>query len=267
MIDKSTIRIPRPLIILILCLVIGIPCGRFIKSQWERNRVMEDLDNRMKSYEEQLSSEVPNLCQNIDLPITGTYTAHNIPELELFSSDGDAYFYNVNAGCAVTLHADSDFDKLGDRDKYDILVSLYEQIGPIYEEFLNEYFPEYISNPNWEVLPKLYISYDYDKCEAYVQTPDHLYQYSLYYDDLYLLDGESYFLMDEDSKWNRKRRESSGSGSYSGSGSGSSSSHGSGSAGGYSYTDADDYADQNYEDYMMDGLDEDEAYEEAYDDW
>lgn len=145
------------------------------------------------------------------------------------------------------------------------MTRLFDQIEPLYEEFLVENFPEYRNNPNWEVIPKLFVSYETKDCEAFIQTPEHLYQYSLYYEDLYLVDGESYFLMDEQSRWNRKPRESNNSNAYTGTG--SYGSGGSGGASGYSYYDADDYADEYAEEYMEEGFGYEDAYDEAYDDW
>lgn len=100
------------LIILCLCLVIGFPIGRMIKQGMDRGAEIEKVTNRMEEYEEQISTEFPKTCAKINLPVTGTYTAEGKPELVLTNEDGDYHFYRVSAGCAVTLHTDSQFDKM-----------------------------------------------------------------------------------------------------------------------------------------------------------
>ena len=116
----------------------------------------------------------------------------------------------------------------------------------------------------------LFIGYALGEYEAYIQTPEHLYQYSRYYDDLYLVDGESYYLMDEKSRWNRKRGRSGkhSQGTTQGTtGSGIGDKSGKRRNSGNSYSDADDYADEYAEYYMEEGYDYDDAYDEAYDEW
>ena len=112
----------------------------------------------------------------------------------------------------------------------------------------------------------LFIGYALGEYEAYIQTPEHMYQYSRYYDDLYLVGGESYYLMDEKSRWNRKRGRS-GKHRQGTTGSGIGDKSGKRRNSGNSYSDADDYADEYAEYYMEEGYDYDDAYDEAYDEW
>ena len=173
----------------------------------------------------------------------------------------------MNVNYKVTLHLDRSFDKLTDRSKYTALVELLPKIEVLYDYFLDENFPEFQDLIDNELVEGLTVDYRKDRHhDLFIETPNHLYQYSYMYDDLFIMDGESVFVMDEKSKWNRKRSES-GSGYGAGSGAGARGGSGSSGYSGYSYTDADDYADEHYEDYMEEGYDYDDAYDVAYDDW
>ena len=68
---------------------------------------------------------------------------------------------------------------------------------------LEEYFPEYAAGISQEPAEGLHIAYKKAEYEVFIETPQHSYQYSKMYDDLFILDGESYFLEDEQSKWNK----------------------------------------------------------------
>jgi hypothetical protein len=69
--------------------------------------------------------------------------------------------------------------------------------------FLEEYFPEYAAGISQEPAEGLHIAYKKAEYEVFIETPQHSYQYSRMYDDLFILDGESYFLEDEQSRWNK----------------------------------------------------------------
>ena len=88
----------------------------------------------------------------------------------------------------------------------------------------------------------------------------------IYLDDM-TWDFDVYYLMDEKSRWNRKRGRSGkpSQGTTQGTtGSGIGDKSGKRRN---SYSDADDYADEYAEYYMEEGYDYDDAYDEAYDEW
>ena len=75
--------------------------------------------------------------------------------------------------------------------------------GRLIVRVLLEYFPEYAALRSQEPAEGLTIGYRKPEYEVYIETPRHLYQYSKMYDDLFMLDGESCFLEDEQSRWTK----------------------------------------------------------------
>lgn len=258
---EKEMRTVKIITVVILCLVAGNFGFTFFKRAFDRSRELENMQATIAEYEEKISSEFPAYCSGIDLSVSGSYTAKGSAQLDLFDGSKKIQFYTITPNCSVTLHTDASFDRLKDRERYNILNELNEQAERTYVVFLEENMPVFADYTHVEPTPDIQISYKTCRPDVYIQTQDHLYQYSRMYDDLYVLDGESYFLMDEGSRWNRETKEYSNH-SYD--------SHyhygGSDNYGGY-YSDADDYADEHYEEYMEEGMDFDDAYDAAYDDW
>ena len=109
----------------------------------------------------------------------------------------------MNLDYEVTLQADEYFDSLDDRSKYNYLGALYQTAGEAHAAFLQESFRDLMDLHGWTTVEDLSIAYKGGEYEVYIETPAHRYQYSRMYDDLFILDGESYFLMDEESRWKK----------------------------------------------------------------
>ena len=264
--DRSVWIVPA-LAAIVLCCIIGYRGYRALKVNSAKHAAMKQLEAHLEDYKEKVATDYAKLCAKQITDPLGTYTAEGITTLEQLYINSKREFYAVHVNYKVTLHLDRSFDKLSDRSKYTTLVDLVPKIEVLYDYFLDENFPEFQDTMDVELAEGLVVDYRKERHhDVFIETPKHVYQYSYMYDDLFIMDGESVFLMDEKSRWNRNRNKSgSGAGVSSGYGGGS----GSGTRGGsgYRYTDADDYADEHYEDYMEEGYDYDDAYDAAYDDW
>jgi hypothetical protein len=109
----------------------------------------------------------------------------------------------VNLDYEVTLQADEYFDSFDDRSKYNYLGAFYQMAGEAHDAFLQESFGDLVDLRGWTTVERLSITYEGGEYEVFIETPAHLYQYSRMYDDLFILDGESYFLEDEQSRWKK----------------------------------------------------------------
>ena len=264
--DPSVWIVPA-LAAIVLCCIIGYRSYRAIKVNFDKRAAMKQLEAHLEDYKEKVATDYAKLCAKQITDPPGTFTAEGLATIEPLYTYKKHDYYEVNVNYKVTLHLDRSFDKLTDRSKYTALVELLPKIEVLYDYFLDENFPEFQDLIDNELVEGLTVDYRKDRHhDLFIETPKHLYQYSYMYDDLFIMDGESVFVMDEKSKWNRKRSES-GSGYGAGSGAGARGGSGSSGYSGYSYTDADDYADEHYEDYMEEGYDYDDAYDAAYDDW
>ena len=169
-----------------------------------RNAEVEKVESRLEEYEKLVPEQLPAFCKERGAEPVGTYTAKGFPELTLSPGSGSKYqFYRVNLDYEVTLHVDESFDSLGDRAKYNRLCDLYKKTGEAYDAFIQKSFPEFTDRHGWSPVEGLNITYEGGEREVYIETPSHLYQYSRMYDDLFFLDGESYFLEDEQSRWTK----------------------------------------------------------------
>lgn len=175
-----------------------------IKHDLDRNAEVRKVESRLEEYEKLVPEELPKLCRERGIGLDGTYTAKGFPELTLASGSGSKYqFYSVNLDYEVTLQADEYFDSLDDRSKYNYLGALYQTAGEAHAAFLQESFRDLMDLHGWTTVEDLSIAYKGGEYEVYIETPAHRYQYSRMYDDLFILDGESYFLMDEESRWKK----------------------------------------------------------------
>lgn len=175
-----------------------------IKHDLDRNAEVRKVESRLEEYEKLVPEELPKLCRERGIGLDGTYTAKGFPEITLAPGSGSKYqFYRVKLDYEVTLQADEYFDSLDDRSKYNYLGALHEMSGEAYDAFLLETFRDLMDLHGWGPVEGLSITYEGGEYEVYIETPAHRYQYSRMYDDLFILDGESYFLMDEQSRWNK----------------------------------------------------------------
>ena len=200
---------PRARLIVLVLLVIAcvyavFRFGQRIKISYDREAALVSVEKRMEEYKERIAEELPGLCEARGIGLDGTYTAEAAPQLEYSPGSGEKYqFYDVKPDYSVTLHADESFDGYDDRTKYEYLVKLYPMAGEAHDAFLQECFPEYAALRSQEPAEGLTIGYRKPEYEVYIETPRHLYQYSKMYDDLFMLDGESCFLEDEQSRWTK----------------------------------------------------------------
>lgn len=151
-------------------------------------------------------------------------------------------------------------------------------------------FPDYAytaensTYPLYLTIGDVTIDFEQDwEFDVWVKTPSNIYEYYAFgapMFDGYEINGKYTAVKDEDEEAARAKKSgstsrSSGSASSYGNSSGSGARHsysgssGSDSSSGSDYDNADDYADENYEDYMDSGEfdNEDDAWEAAYDDF
>jgi hypothetical protein len=175
-----------------------------IKRDMDANAEVRKVESRLEEYEKLVPEKLPEFCKEQGIGLDGTYTAQGFPELTKSPGSGQKYqFYRVNLDYEVTLHADEYFDSFDDRSKYNHLCDLYQIAGEAYDAFLQESFRDLVDLHGWTTVEGLSITYEGGEYEVYIETPAHLYQYSRMYDDLFILDGESYFLEDEQSRWKK----------------------------------------------------------------
>ncbi|MCR5811494.1 MAG: hypothetical protein K6G34_08970 [Lachnospiraceae bacterium] len=175
-----------------------------IKHDMDRNAEVRKVESRLEEYGKLAPEELPKFCGERGIGLDGTYTAKVFPELTISPGSGQKYqFYSVNLDYEVTLQTAEYFDSLDDRAKYNYLGALYQMSGEAYDAFLQESFRDLVDLHGWTTVEGLSIAYKGGEYEVYIETPAHRYQYSRMYDDLFILDGESYFLMDEKSRWNK----------------------------------------------------------------
>lgn len=175
-----------------------------IKHDLDRNAEVKKVESRLEEYNELVSEKLPKYCEERGIELDGTYAAKGFPEITLAPGSGSKYqFYRVKLDYEVTLQADEYFDSLDDRAKYNYLGALYQTAGEAHADFLHESFSDLMDLHGWTPVEGLSITYEGGEYEVYIETPAHRYQYSRMYDDLFILDGESYFLMDEESRWNK----------------------------------------------------------------
>ena len=175
-----------------------------IKYDMDRNAEVRKVESRLEEYEKLVPEELPKLCRERGIGLDGTYTAKGLPELTKSPGSGQKYqFYRVNLDYEVTLQADEYFDSFDDRSKYNYLGAFYQMAGEAHDAFLQESFGDLVDLRGWTTVERLSITYEGGEYEVFIETPAHLYQYSRMYDDLFILDGESYFLEDEQSRWKK----------------------------------------------------------------
>ena len=186
------------------CFLIGYFAFMGIRHTMARNAEVGRVKSLVDAYREEVPAELPAHCKVRGIGLKGSYTAEGFPEMTLSPGSGGKYrFYGVTLDYAVTLHAGESFDRLDDRAKYDKLGELYRMAEAAHAEFMQASFPEFAQLTGFGPVEGLSISYRGAEREVYIQTPAHLYQYSKMYDDLFILDGESYFLEDEQSRWTK----------------------------------------------------------------
>ena len=175
-----------------------------IKHDLDRNAEVKKVESRLEEYNELVPEKLPKYCEEQGTGLDGTYAAKGFPEITLAPGSGSKYqFYRVKLDYEVTLQADEYFDSLSDRAKYNYLGALYQTAGEAHADFLHESFSDLMDLHGWTPVEGLSITYEGGEYEVYIETPAHRYQYSRMYDDLFILDGESYFLMDEESRWKK----------------------------------------------------------------
>ena len=201
--DPRVKLIVRILLVLV-CVYAVFRFGWRIKTNYDWEAALVRVENRMDEYKKQIAEEFPKFCEERGIGLSGTYTAEADPQLEYSPDSGEKdQFYDVKPDFTVTLHADQSFDRYSDREKYDYLVKLYPMVGEAHAAFLEAYFPEYAALRSQELVKGLTIGYRKPEYEVFIETPQHNYQYSKMYDDLFMLDGESHSLEDEQSKSNK----------------------------------------------------------------
>ena len=175
-----------------------------IKHDLDRNAEVKKVESRLEEYNELVPEKLPKYCEERGTGLDGTYAAKGFPEITLAPGSGSKYqFYRVKLDYEVTLQADEYFDSLDDRAKYNYLGALYQTAGEAHAAFLHVSFSDLMDLHGWTPVEGLSITYEGGEYEVYIETPAHRYQYSRMYDDLFMLDGESYFLMDEESRWKK----------------------------------------------------------------
>lgn len=175
-----------------------------IKHDLDRNAEVKKVESRLEEYNELVPERLPKYCEERGTGLDGTYAAKGFPEITLAPGSGSKYqFYRVKLDYEVTLQADDYFDSLDDRAKYNYLGALYQTAGEAHAAFMHESFSDFMDLRGWTPVEGLSITYEGGEYEVYIETPAHRYQYSRMYDDLFILDGESYFLMDEESRWKK----------------------------------------------------------------
>ena len=175
-----------------------------IKHDLDRNAEVKKVESRLEEYNELVPEKLPKYCEERGTGLDGTYAAKGFPEITLAPGSGSKYqFYRVKLDYEVTLQADEYFDSLDDRAKYNYLGALYQTAGEAHAAFLHVSFSDLMDLHGWTPVEGLSITYEGGEYEVYIETPAHRYQYSRMYDDLFILDGESYFLMDEQSRWKK----------------------------------------------------------------
>ena len=165
---------------------------------------VKKVESRLEEYKEMVPEKLPKYCEERGTGTDGIYAAKGFPEITLAPGSGSKYqFYRVKLDYEVTLQADEYFDSLDDRAKYNYLGALYQTAGEAHAAFLHVSFSDLMDLHGWTPVEGLSITYEGSEYEVYIETPAHRYQYSRMYDDLFILDGESYFLMDEESRWKK----------------------------------------------------------------
>ena len=183
---------------LIYCAFMGMKHVR------DRDAELGRIQTMLNEYKNRVPKELPGFCEERGILLAGSYAAEGFPEMTKSPGSGSKYqFYEVKFDYAVTLEADQYFDRLDDRTKYDYLCALYQMTGSAYDAFMRESFPEILESDGWTAVEGLCVSNRGGEREVYIKTQAHVYQYSKMYDDLFILDGESYFLEDEKSRWRR----------------------------------------------------------------
>ena len=196
-----------------IALKIALAFGCFLILYFAIARVRLDLnkkaevkkvESRLEEYKEMVPEKLPKYCEERGTGTDGIYAAKGFPEITLAPGSGSKYqFYRVKLDYEVTLQADEYFDSLDDRAKYNYLGALYQTAGEAHAAFLHVSFSDLMDLHGWTPVEGLSITYEGSEYEVYIETPAHRYQYSRMYDDLFILDGESYFLMDEESRWKK----------------------------------------------------------------
>lgn len=200
----ANIKLIFKILLVIACLFAAFRVYSKVKITYDREKALESVEKRMDEYKSKVTEELPGFCEERGIGLSGTYTAQADSNLEYSPGSGSKYqFYSVHPDYSVTLKVDETFDRLADREKYDYLTALYPMAAEAHSAFLEEYFPEYAAGISQEPAEELHIAYKKAEYEVFIETPQHSYQYSRMYDDLFILDGESYFLEDEQSRWNK----------------------------------------------------------------
>ena len=166
----ANLKLIFKILLVIACLFAAFRVYSKVKITYDREKALESVEKRMDEYKSKVAEELPGFCEERGIGLSGTYTAQADP---------------------------------ADREKYDYLTALYPMAAEAHSAFLEEYFPEYAAGISQEPAEGLHIAYKKAEYEVFIETPQHSYQYSRMYDDLFILDGESYFLEDEQSKWNK----------------------------------------------------------------
>ena len=190
------------LFLMIICLLTGYWVYGRIKHSMDRKAAVRQMESNVESFKQETAELLPEYCKDIYIPVRGTYTAEGKPEIEETIS-GSYQFYDIKLNYAVTLQVSSSFDKLADRSKYEALCDLNSGVREAFDRYQAEHLDSVMA-PEGEIVEKLFIYYKDGDGDVYIQSPEHLYQYSVYYEDLFFIDGENCFLMDEKSKWNRR---------------------------------------------------------------
>ena len=191
------------MLLAIFCFMVCYYAFRGINHYRDREAELSRVKNMLEEFKNRVPEELPKYFKENGIGLNGSYTAEAFPEMTMSPGlDGKNQFYHVKIDHAVTFHADEYFDRLDDRTKYDYLEALYQKTGKIYDAFMKKSFPEIPELNKITSVEGLRYDYRGGEYEVYIETPKHLYQYSKMYNDLFILDGESYFLTDEESRWN-----------------------------------------------------------------
>lgn len=193
-ISKKTLTVS----ILIIAAVIiwtGWQLYKWHKTETHRAEMQEMFEQRETAYIKLFPEKFPELCR--DLPIKGIITA----SVSAGKERGYGKYYNYSCRHVVTLKTDAAFDQYSDRKKYETLGKWKSCAWNAYSSFKKLYMQDYS-----ECMHELSSIYDLpmfygDEFRYLIETPEHTYQYAIYVNDYYLLDGHDHFLRDKQSEW------------------------------------------------------------------
>ena len=223
-------------------------------------------------FEKYVPEKLPEYCAGLPYPGEVTADAESSWEDTVFESpSGSTRWYKWQDTMTVTLHVDASFDKLSEREIYNMLERFSGCVWNAYEKVKREYFPDYNKDEYthiWEIkcydLPVNRMAID---DIILIKTPRNTYEHARLLKDYYILNDRDHFIRDEKSKW--VTPEPTIRPTYTPKlGTSSSKTSPTDPYEAHLYSDPDEYAADYAEEFADEiGEDEDEGYDEAYDHW